>query len=57
MLKKLIFSLLWAVPFVMQAQEYAYTYSFFTNSPMQGSYFFTHVANDSKSFVANENGQ
>lgn len=57
MLKKLIFSLLWAVPFVMQAQEYAYTYSFFTNSPMQNSYFFSHVANDSKSFVANENGQ
>lgn len=57
MFKKVIFCLFVAVPFVVQAQEYAYTYSFFTNSPMSGSYFYTHVAPKNESFIVHKNGQ
>jgi exo beta-1,2-glucooligosaccharide sophorohydrolase (non-reducing end) len=39
------------------AQEYQYTCTFFTNSPMAGDYFFSRTSTAGKSFISNLNGK
>lgn len=43
MLKRCCFILFWGIYLLATAQEYEYPYVFFTNSSMQGNYFFSSV--------------
>jgi hypothetical protein len=39
----------------LEAQEYEYNYTFFTNSPMAGDYFFSHTTSRGSSSIKNHN--
>ncbi|NVO19413.1 MAG: hypothetical protein HXX13_06920 [Bacteroidetes bacterium] len=42
---------------ISQAQEYEYFYNFFTNSPMQGNFYFSRTSSSGGSSVKNENNK
>lgn len=51
----LVFTLIASIN--MAAQEYQYTCTFFTNSPMTGDYFFSRTSGTGKSYISNLNGK
>jgi exo beta-1,2-glucooligosaccharide sophorohydrolase (non-reducing end) len=55
MVRYLLTLYLLVVSFVIQAQEYDYTYNFFYNSAMSGDHFFSATENNNGSFVFNRN--
>ncbi|MDP4262761.1 MAG: glucoamylase family protein [Bacteroidota bacterium] len=53
--KLLVYCLLFC--FLSYAQEYEYNYSFFSNSSMAGSHYFSRTANSGSSGIKNSNGK
>lgn len=51
----LFFCLVFSLPLL--AQEHEYDYSFFTNSPIAGDYFFSKTASGGSSTIKNSNGK
>lgn len=57
MLKKIFFIFYLLLPVLLNAQEYAYNYNFFTNSPMSGDYFFSRTTASGGSVIKNSNNK
>ena len=57
MLRKGMFVCCLLISLALTAQEYQYNYTFFTNSPMTGDYYFANTTHTGNSFIKNINNK